>query len=495
MVDLERSILRHRLGFVTMGMWFALVAFVLCPAASGQEEQSIIALERMGDAFSSVAEKASPAVVGIKAEWTVQQPVAAIPGLPEDFFDFFFRRRRPQQGPDEQPRERRRRAQGSGFIISTDGHILTNSHMVDQAERLEVELRNGKTLEAKVIGTDPESDVAVVKVDASDLSTLEMADSDALKVGEWVLAIGSPLGLTHTVTAGIVSATGRSGLRIASYENFIQTDAAINVGNSGGPLIDLRGRAVGINTAIVGPGGGNIGIGFAIPMNMAKDIADQLIRTGSVERGYLGVVPQEVTEEMAEAFGLDEARGVAIPQVTEGSAADKAGLRRHDIILEFDGTPVDSDTQFRNLVAARAPGETVNVVILRDGARQTLRVTLARRPSIEEMRGEVEEPSPPSGTEQLGLAVQNLTADLARQFGYEDQTGVIVARVVPGSEAARKGIRPGFLIEEVDRQEVQNVDQFERAVRASLADGRVVLLVSDGQTSRYVVLSVSESNR
>ncbi len=474
-------------------MWLALMVFALCPAAVAQDSEGIATLERMAEAFASVAEEASPAVVGIKAEWTVEQSVAAAPGVPEDLFEFFFRRGQPEQQP--QQRQRRQRAQGSGFIISSDGHILTNSHVVRQADRVQVDLRDGVTVDAEVVGTDPESDVAVIKVDSSDLPTLPLANSEDLKVGEWVLAIGSPLGLSHTVTAGIVSAKGRSGLRIASYENFIQTDAAINMGNSGGPLVDLRGRAVGINTAIVGPGGGNIGIGFAIPINMAKDIADQLIENGSVERGYLGVVPQELTEEMAEAFGLEEVRGVIIPQVTEGSAADEGGLQRGDVILEFDGKTVESATQFRNLVAEHKPGAQVKIVALRDGERETLTVTLDRRPSVEQMRGQMEEEPSGRGSQRLGLAVQNLTPDLAQQFGYEDQTGVIVARVAPGSQAAEKGIRAGFLIEEVDRQKVENVRQFERAVRDSSDDGQVVLLISNGQSSQYVILNTAEEER
>lgn len=494
MIYPKRSERRHRVGFVAMSLWLLLALLVRYPTVSAEELNSIAILERMGEAFSSVAEKASPAVVGIRAEWTIREPAGEAPRRFEDFFDFFFRRPGPQQQQEAPPRERRRRAQGSGFIISQDGHILTNSHMVDRAERVEVQLRNGQTLQAQVVGTDPESDVAVVKVDAADLATIDLADSDALRVGEWVLAIGSPLGLAHTVTAGIVSATGRRGLRIASYENFIQTDAAINIGNSGGPLIDLRGRAVGINTAIAAPGGGNIGIGFAIPINMARDIADQLIQTGTVERGYLGVLPQEVTGEIAEALGFDEARGVVIPEVTEGAAGEKAGLRRNDVILELDGVPVDSVTQFRDLVAERNPGTTVSLLIVRDGTRQTLEATLDRRPPVARMREEVEEPPEPDGVEELGLVVRNLTPDLARQFGHEGRTGVIVARVITGSEAARRGIRPGFLIEQVDRQEVQNVEQFAQAVRASLADGRVVFLVRDGQASQYVVLNVSEPN-
>jgi serine protease Do len=472
--------------------WLALVVFILCPAALSQDKQSINTLRRMGDAFALVAEEASPAVVGIRAEWTVEQPVAQVPGLPDDFFEFFFRRQMPQQQQHQQ-RQRRRRAQGSGFIISQEGLVLTNSHVVDQAESVKVDLQNGKTVEAEVVGTDPESDVAVIRVQSSNLPTLELADSDDLKVGEWVLAIGNPLGLSHTVTAGIVSAKGRSGLRIASYENFIQTDAAINMGNSGGPLIDLEGRAVGINTAIVGPGGGNIGIGFAIPMNMARDIKDQLIESGSVERGYLGVVPQEVTPAMAQAFGLEEPRGVAIPQVTEGSAADEAGLKRNDIIIEFDGESVESETHFRNKVAEKKPGETAKIVVLRDGRRQTLTVTLARRPSLEEMRRQRQQGPSTGGAQQLGMAVQNLTADLAQQFGYEDKTGVIVARVMPGSEAAQKGIRPGYLIKEINRQEIESVDDFERAVEQSSRGNNVLLLVSNGQSSLYVTLRLPQN--
>ncbi len=492
MVKKQKIASRHKSSRIVITLMCACtLVFVLAGPGRSQDRGGIAALQQMGDALASVAEKASPAVVGIRAEWTVEQQAIAIPGLPEELFEHFFRRRMPQQQPS-QPRERRQKAQGSGFIISRDGYILTNSHVVDQAERVEVDLQNGQTLDAEVIGTDPESDVAVIKVKANGLPTLALADSDGLKVGEWVLAIGNPLGLSHTVTAGIVSAKGRSGLRLASYENFIQTDAAINMGNSGGPLIDLQGRAVGINTAIVGPAGGNIGIGFAIPINMAKDIADQLIETGSVERGYLGVVPQEVTADVATAFGLDDTRGVAIPQVTEGSAADKAGLRRNDIILEFDGEPIDSEAQFRNMVAEHRPGERVKVIVLRDGRQKTLTVTLAKRPSIEEMRGETQEQRSRGRSARLGLAVQNLAPDLARQFGYEDQTGVIVARVTPGSEAAQKGIRPGLLIEQVDREEVETVAEFEAAVKKSAADGKVLLLVSDGQTSQYVVLNVPE---
>jgi len=352
----------------------------------------------------------------------------------EDFFNFFFRRQVPRRGSPR--REFIQRAQGSGFIISKDGYILTNNHLVGEAEDVRVELVDGRSVDAEVVGTDPESDVAVIKIDSDNLKPIELGDSDALEVGEWVLAIGNPLGLSHTVTAGIVSAKGRSGLRIASYENFIQTDAAINMGNSGGPLVNLDGQAIGINTAIIGPGGGNIGIGFAIPINMARDIAEQLMDTGSIERGYLGVLPQEITPEMAEVFGLDEAKGVAI------------------------------------------------------GKRKSLTVRLDKRPPLEELQEQ--QRSAGDETKRLGLTVQNLTPDLAEQLGYEGRAGVVVTQVVPGSEAAEKGLEQGDLILEVNRNQVQNTRQFRSAVAKASEDGRVLLLVTDGEITRYVLLETED---
>jgi len=476
--------------------WFAVNAITPL-SAHAQDPESLATLRRMGDAFARVAEEASPAVVAIKTERTVARGLMPLEEWPfgspfdpfgEDFFDFFFRRESPQRRTPQ--REFKQRAQGSGFIFTRDGYILTNNHLVGEAEEIQVELVDSRTFEAELVGTDPESDVAVIKIDAENLQPIELGDSDTLEVGEWVLAIGNPLGLSHTVTAGIVSAKGRSGLRIASYENFIQTDAAINRGNSGGPLVNLDGEAVGINTAIIGPSGGNIGIGFAIPINMARDIAEQLIDTGSIQRGYLGVLPQELTPEMAEAFGLDEAKGVAIPEVTEGSAADEGGLQSGDVILEFDGVSIESESQFRNLVASRPPGERVKIVVWRDGRRKTLTVRLDERPPLEELRRRER----PSGdeTERLGLSVQNLTPDLARQLGYDRNTGVLITQVAPGSEAAEKGLERGDLILEVNRREVENVRQFQQAVSEAADRKRVLLLVTDGRITRYVLLQMND---
>ncbi len=478
--------------------WLALCC-VIPVTGRGEENESIAILKRMGNAFASVAEKVSPGVVGVRSEKMVARSVQQMPfGQPfdpfsDDFFEYFFRRRTPQE---EAPRrEYRQRAQASGIIISKDGYIITNNHVVADAEKVMVDLVDGRMVEAEVIGTDPESDVAVVKVKADNLTPVALGSSETLQVGEWVLAIGNPLGLSHTVTAGIVSAKGRSGFNVATYENFIQTDAAINMGNSGGPLVNLNGEAVGINTFILGPGGGNIGIGFAIPINTVREVVDQLIKTGTVERGYLGVVPQDLTPELAEAFGLKATRGAVIAQVTEDSAAARAGLQRGDVVLEFGGIAIESATQFRNLVAGRKPGEEVQIVVLRDGERETLTAKLDRRPPAEELRGEQQEQRrrQDESQQRLGLTVQDLTPELAKRFGFRDLAGVIITRVVPGSEAAEKGLREGYVIREVNRQPVSNVQQFQEAVSQAISEDRsILLLVTDGQVSQYIVLSPSQ---
>ena len=302
----------------------------------------------MGKAFAQIAEKASPAVVTIKAERTVTQQYYTIPDWPfgdgfspfgDDFFDRFFQRRsRPRRSPQRQQKSIQT-AQASGFIISADGYILTNNHLVGGADKVLVKVVGRAETEAKVVGTDAATDVAVVKIDGDNLPYLRLADSDKLQVGEWVVAIGNPFGLSHTVTAGIVSAKGRSifSTEELEYQDFIQTDAAINRGNSGGPLLNLDGKVVGINTAIIGPGG-NIGIGFAIPINLAKNVQQQLIDTGKVVRGYLGIAMVQLTAELAEGLGLaEDTKGVAVSQVFEDSPAEEAGIKHNDVIIEFEG--------------------------------------------------------------------------------------------------------------------------------------------------------------
>jgi len=489
-----------RSGPVAPVVWLIWLVLIACAPLPAQEQRNIAVLQQMGKAFASVAEKASPGVVGIVTRRKIAATSPRTRPTPdeessdpsgEDLFNFFFRRSPQGRLPQ---REYTQRAQGSGFIISSEGHILTNNHLVSGADEVMVELAQGRIMKARLVGTDPESDVAVIRIDANNLTPVALGNSDALEVGEWVLAIGNPMGLSHTVTAGIVSAKGRSGLNISTYENFIQTDAAINMGNSGGPLINLDGEAVGINTAIVGPSGGNIGIGFAIPINMAKDVAHQLIQTGSVERGYLGVYPQDLTPDLAEALDLKETRGVVVTQVTEGSAAAVAGLERGDIVLEFDHMAIESAAQFRNLIAGRKPGQTVDIEVLRDGQRRTFQAKLDKRPSSEELLSrQRERRSRPEETRPLGLGVQDLTAELAERYGLDNQAGVVITGVTPGSEAAEKGLRAGYIIREVNRRPVNSVAEFKDAVAAAVAGGRALLLITDGQASQYVVLKVPQN--
>jgi serine protease Do len=406
----------------------------------------------------------------------------------DDVFERFFGRPSPRQR-SPQPRKFQRSAQGSGFIASSDGYILTNNHLVGEAEKVMVKQGNNQEVEAKVIGTDPASDVAVIKIDANNLPTLEMADSDKLEVGEWVLAIGNPFGLSHTVTAGIVSAKGRSGFQLAEYEDYIQTDAAINPGNSGGPLLNLDGKVVGINTAIVTGHlayRGNIGIGFAIPINMAKSIYNQLVETGKVVRGFLGVGIQDLTAENAPFFGLkQDTKGVLVPEVTKGSAAEKAGLKPGDVIIELNGKPVETAKELQGRVAALKPDTDVDLVVLRDGKRETVSAKLSERPA----KGQVAKGGPET-LEKLGLVVQNLTDDLAKQYGYEGLSGVIVTQVEPGSIAELAGITPGALIMEVNRKPVENTKSFKQAIEDAAKEDAVLLRIKQEQAVVFVVLKL-----
>jgi serine protease Do len=293
------------------------------------------------------------------------------------------------------------------------------------------------------------------------------------------------------VTAGIVSAKGRSGFNVATYENFIQTDAAVNMGNSGGPLVNLKGEAVGMNAFILGPSGGNIGIGFAIPINAARDVADQLMKAGVVARGYLGVVPQDLTTELAEAFGLPGTKGAVLAQITENAAADRAGLRHGDVVPQFEGVAIDSASQFRNLVASRKPGDHVAIVVVREGRRQTIDVTLDKRPDDLSGRRRESPKRPPEELQRpLGLTVRDSTSEVAERAAAKDAAGVVVTKVAPGSEAAQKGLREGHVIKEVNRREVHSEQQFKEAVSRALSEGRrILLLVTDGRVSLYVVLN------
>ena len=429
--------------------------------------------------FSGVAAKATPAVVFIQVEKQVPAGHMYQFNNPfdlfgEDFAERFFgvpRRARPGQ-PDRRFPNRSRQpmfkqtGQGSGFIISKDGYILTNTHVVGDVDTITVRLSDGREFKAKRIGADPRTEVALIKIESEgDLPVLEIGDPEKLQIGEWVIAIGNPFGLKETLTVGVVSAKGRSNIGITDYEDFIQTDAAINPGNSGGPLLNIDGKVVGINTAIYSRSGGYMGIGFALPIDMAMRIKDQLVTSGRVTRGYVGVYlnPGEVTEEMAKSFGRDEAGGVLIAEVEKDGPADKAGIRSGDILTELNGVKIKGNTSFRNDVARIMPNTKTEITLFRDGKPKKVTLTVGTFPDDDALAGQAED----SGdvAEKLGFQVQELTPDVARELGYEDDDdGVVVSEVDPASVAYEKGLRPGMLIIEVNRSEVENLRDFSNAV-------------------------------
>ncbi len=390
------------------------------------------------------------------------------------FNDPFFRR---FFNIPEMPRERERQSLGSGVIVDADkGYVLTNNHVIQHADEINVTLRDGRSFRAKVVGTDPEADLAVLRIEAEGLSEVPFGDSDALEVGDFVVAIGNPFGLGQTVTSGIVSALGRSGLGIEGYEDFIQTDASINPGNSGGALVNLDGELVGINTAIVAPSGGNVGIGFAIPVNMARQIMEQLIEYGEVRRGQLGVVIQDVTPELAEALGLESTRGAVIAQVVPGSPAERAGLKVGDVVTAVNGEPVRSAAQLRNRIGLLRVGSRVTLEIIRDGRRKTVRTV------IEEPRRERVDAGRIS--ERLAGAVLGPLTPAHPLAGRIE--GLEVLEVERGSRAWRAGLRRGDVIVSVNRMRVQNLEDLRRAVRHS-RDG-LLLNIRRGEGALFIVI-------
>jgi serine protease Do len=462
-----------------------LVCGSILPYNSFAQEQGIENLKQTGMAFRAVAKQVSPAVVFIKVEkeTTGNQPGMTPFGGP--FGDEFFRRffgTPPDSRGERKPRKRHSVGQGSGFIVTPDGTIMTNNHVVEDASRITVFLQDGRELEAETVGTDPATDVAIIKIDESDLPYLKLGDSDQLEVGDWVLAFGNPFGLSHTLTAGIVSAKGRSGMGLSDYENFIQTDAAINPGNSGGPLVNLDGRVVGMNTAIFSRSGGSMGIGFAIPINMAQQVRTQLVEHGKVTRGHLGVYIQDLNQDLAESFGLPDTKGILIAKIIEDSPAEQAGLEQGDILLTLDGEPVGKVAEFRNRIAMMAPETKIKVGLLRDGKDKTLTVTIGKREDDSEISA-----SEPGSAAELGMSLQALTPELREQLGYEDETGVLVTDVEPGSPAANAGIARGALILEVNRKPVTSPEQIKQALQDNPGKP-LLLLVRHKDATRYLAL-------
>jgi serine protease Do len=367
-------------------------------------------------------------------------------------------------------------------VISSDGYILTNNHVVDGANRIRIKLADGKEYDAKVVGRDPKTDLALLKAEgASNLHALQLGDSDALKVGNWVVAIGSPFGLEQTVTAGIVSAKGRV-IGSGPYDNFIQTDASINPGNSGGPLLNMAGEVVGINTAIFSESGGNVGIGFAIPVNMAKEIAPQLKEKGHVTRGWLGVGIQKVTPELAKSFGLREEKGALVSQVVKGGPADKGGIETGDVIVEFDEKKIADSNDLPRLVALTPVGKTVEVKVLRGGNMVDREVKIAQMDQKERV-SDVSTPKP------LGMTVQDITPEIAKGLGLQSETGVVVASVVPGSPAAKADIRSGDVIQQVDKKPVRDVEDFKQKIESAKDQESILLLIQRGESTLFAALT------
>ncbi|MEW6272086.1 MAG: DegQ family serine endoprotease [Thermodesulfobacteriota bacterium] len=430
--------------------------------------------------FSEVARGVSPSVVNLSI--TANVGPASVPrGLGGDeFFERFFGGQMPRTA----------RSLGSGFVLTSDGYIATNAHVVDRASKITVRLASKEEYPAKVVGVDSKTDVALIKIDPREpLQPADLGDSSSLEVGEWVMAIGSPFGLEQTVTVGVVSAKARV-LGAGPYDDFIQTDAAINPGNSGGPLVDSEGRVVGINTAISSRSGGNEGVGFAIPIGLAKNVLDQLRETGRVQRGWLGIGIQDVTPELASSFALDEASGALVASVAPGGPAERAGVRRGDVIVEYDGRPIEDSHQLPALVAETPVGHSARMIVVRDGERRELDVDVAELPEEPERRLSALGDTGDDSDASLGLAVADITPQLARRRRLARDSGIVVTAVEPLGPAAEAGLRPGDIVREVNRKPVASTSEFRDALRQSDRDD-VLLLVQRGETTLFQLLKRS----
>ena len=449
-------------------------------------------LERANRAFIEVVNRAKPAVVQVTTTRLASTRQGPSDFFGDDLFEFWFgprERREPQNQDEPEEKEEVPGGLGSGVIVSEDGYILTNNHVIEGAEGIVVVLPNGRKYQAKVVGKDAGrqgTDLAVLKIDGKNLPVLPIGNSEELQIGEWVIAIGSPFRLAQTVTRGMVSAKGRSlgNMDIVEYADFIQTDAAINRGNSGGALINIRGELIGINTAIATGGGfsqGNVGVGFAIPSNLAKRIMTQLIEKGEVERGWLGVALQAIDYDLAEKLKLEEPRGALIREVYKGMPAEKAGIRRRDVIVEFDKIAIRDRNHLMHVVAAAGVGQTVEVKVIRDGKEKVLRVKLEKR--TQEVltrlsgRGGPVVPEEDNTAAFAGIQVQGLTDELAARYGYEGETGVIVTAVERRSPAARAQIDVGTLIQEIEGVEISNLKDYREQIKAVKDKSKILLYI------------------
>ncbi|MDF2577619.1 MAG: serine peptidase [Chlamydiales bacterium] len=496
----SRWLLNLSLGFLSVispiaygaGTTESKASQVAKPTKSSEIDSSIDALKKTGRGFSAVANRSIPAVVYIKTEYrtTGERYGQEMQGGPFDMFnDEFFQRffglpprRDREEGRSRQPQM----AQGSGFIIAEDGFIITNDHVVRDAERITVVLNDGREFEAKIVGQDSHTDLAVIKIEEKDLPFISFGDSDNLDIGEWVIAIGNPfsLQLQATLTVGVVSAKGRN-VDLGNIADFIQTDAAINQGNSGGPLLNLDGEVIGINTAIASTNGGYVGIGFAIPSNIAKRVTDKLISKGNIEHGFLGVIMQplqgELGEYYKEEYKLETPKGALVKEVLKGSPAEKAGIQQQDIIVQLDGKPVENIHSLSKYIKLLDPGTSVKIIVNRKGKLVNTEVKLGTSPTLA-ISSKV--------ADKLGLKVTELTEELAQRLNYTTDEGVLVERVESNSPAGRsRSIRRGCLIQGVNQRKVTNVKEFNEAIEEAAKGGkRVLLTLKDGENSYFVAL-------
>lgn len=457
--------------------------------------QTVAGQAKMPDSFADLAEQVSPAVVNITTSTSVasgpsnQRPIVPEGSPLEDFFrDFMDRNDRGENAP------RRSSALGSGFVISEDGFIVTNNHVIEKADEIEIEFFSGERLQAVVIGTDPKTDIALLKVESdAPLPFVNFGDSDAARVGDWVVAVGNPLGQGFSVSVGIVSARERA--LQGQYDDFIQTDAAINRGNSGGPLFNVEGEVIGVNTAILSPSGGSIGIGFSMSSAVVTRVVDQLREYGETRRGWLGVKIQDVTADVAEALGLERAAGALVTDVPEGPSRE-AGIEAGDVIITFDGEDVLDTRELVRIVANTSVGKTVRVVVIRDGTSETLKVTLGRREEAEAtaIPAAAQQSDPPE-LETLGMTIATITDELREQLSLgDDVEGLVVTNVDESSETYEKGVRAGDLIVEVGQRRISSLSDFEERISAAREAGRksILMLVRSQGNPRFVALPIDE---
>jgi len=466
------------------------------PSVNIQMDESAVNRDTLPrGSYANVIKKVTPTVVKIETTTRIEgASMQQMPGFDDPFWRRFFGDQFGGGGNYRgQMPSQIQHGLGSGVIVTKDGYIMTNNHVVDGAKEVKVTLQDGREFTAKVIGRDPKSDIAVVKIDATGLPTVSLADSEKVEVGDVVLAIGNPFGVGQTVTSGIVSAKNRGNMGIEAYEDFIQTDAAINPGNSGGALIDIDGRLIGINTAILSRSGGSQGVGFAIPSNLARNVMESLVKNGKVTRGYLGVVIQSITPDLQEEFNLKDNKGALVGDVVPNGPADKAGLKNGDVVTEFNGHPVVDSRRLQLDVASTAPGSTVPVQILRDGSKKTLDVTVKQLPGSNKIAQADSSSTDDNGTLN-GVEVADLDQQAHQQFNVpKNIKGAVVTQVDPGSPAAEAGLKPGVVIQEINHQPVKSADEAVKLTEKSDNNKRTLVRVWDNGSSHYVVVDESKN--